>query len=152
MKSSNVGGKSVVLSFRSDRRLETIISDSGLPLYELVEKGLLSLAKSSASSKNDKLVEAAIDICENQIAYYSGCLKELNALKDAPKPEPAPAPIKREIADIAVTGHSGKGYWITRTIYDQFQGIFHLTEDGDPDWPLLNSVDEIPNEELNVEV
>lgn len=148
------GGKSVVFSFRTDRKLETIISNANLPLCDLVENGLLSLAKNPAS-KNDKLLEGAISICEEKISYYSGCLKELMDLKDAPKQEIAAAiQPQKESASIPVKGKSGKRYWITASLHEKLPNMFQPTdgsEDGAGDWEPLYSVDDVPEYEFSEE-
>ena len=146
----------MVKSVRFEHDILELVRISKIDITDLVEFGLLSLAK-NPGSRNDRLLQAAYNHCVEKAGYYSALSEDLKSRMDVLNAEAAPvATPKRETPDIAVRGHTGTGYWITRTMIDQLPGVFTRVVDesidGMGDWPMLYSVDDIPNEELKVEV
>ena len=150
----NNGRKSVVFSFRSDRRLEDIIRISNLSLCDLVEAGLISMAK-SPGSKNDKLLQEAIRLEEDRIAYHSGLLKELVKMKDLKQEETtAKAQAKPEKTPCRILVRSLKTktlYWITDEMAQGNREIFKQVstdEDEGEEYDRIYSPEDIPECEM----
>lgn len=143
------GGRPYTISFRVDRKIDDIIRLADFPVYDLVEAGLLSMAR-NPDTKNNQLVDGAIRYVEKKIEYYSENLKELEKLRDAPAvEEPVKAAVEpKPRCDILARGNKTNAlYWLTEHIEGNYPEVFHKvsdTEDGGDEYPKIYSADDIP--------
>jgi len=143
-------GKTVVMSFRADRKMEDLIENCDLSLRDLVEAGLLSKV-------GKKMISDAIRLTEDRIEYYSELLVELKRIEESGKKETASKQSvgkkPRSYATVPVKGKSGSFYWITPELAESTRSTFSsaITESGSDaaaDWSKLYTVDDIPECEL----
>ena len=74
---------SIGRTIRLEQDVDKIVRDSELDISNLVEAGLISLAK-NPGTRRDKLLQEAIRVVEDRITYFTECLSELNQIKNSP--------------------------------------------------------------------
>ena len=139
---------SVNRSIRLEQDVDKIIRKAHLDVSDLIEAGLISLAK-YPDSRNNQILQAAIRIEEDRVSYHSKCLSELVAMKEqieAPKiPEKAPTTVK---ADILVRGIKTRTlYWAVQSIVENCKDILSIAdpeEDTGDDYLQIFSIADIP--------
>jgi hypothetical protein len=166
------------MSFRSDRLLDDVLKAApDLGLYDLVEAGLISMAK-NPGNRNSLLTQKAIRLAEDKIAYYATCIEELKAVKEAvpvisttERAIPVPAPIqhkvlpsdesiliiekpvkKRALPWTLCRSHKTQIlYWIESEVLQEYDKIFFKvdrSQDEGDDYLPIYSAEDIPLCEL----
>jgi len=144
---------SIGRTIRLEQDVDKIVRESKLDISDLIEMGLISLAK-QPGERRDKLLQETIRITEDRISYYSECLAELVSMKDQ-KATGITAneekPKQKEHANILVKGRSGALYWTTGAMVNGNGDIFARinSDDATGDEEIIFSVDDIPSCELS---
>jgi hypothetical protein len=138
---------SVVKSVRIEQEIEQIIRVSGLDVSDLIEAGLISIARNPGTRK-EKLLEAALSFVTERISYYEHCLIELEKVKDAPKQ--AAAQDKPKIhATTPVKTTDGVCIWVPAELLednpDKLKRLLpeEACVDAAADWPVIYSLEEL---------
>lgn len=142
------GRRPISISFRSDRKLDDILRNVDLPIYDIVEAGLLSMAKIPGGTKNQQLTLEAIRLAEDRLAFYAQRIEDLKKIRDmqptqstadcraVSDPVPAPAPKKfynleeRILVKNKECPSDGK-YFVTRPQYERQKDILEICKDDD---------------------
>jgi 23S rRNA-/tRNA-specific pseudouridylate synthase len=166
------------MSFRSDRLLDDVLKAAPeLGLYDLVEAGLISMAK-SPGNKNNKLTQEALRLAEYKLAYYATCIEDLKKVKEAvpivitteqviPAPVAVPhkvipsdehvliieKPVKRRaLPKTLYRSHKTQIlYWIESEVLQEYPEVFYQVgrdQDEGDDYLPIYSAEDIPLCEL----